>query len=384
MSTSHAVTKILPLSQSKFEDLACPILYTAKHIDGTQEPQNEFSLRGIQIHEALSDYVRYLVKAGKRNDLGWFEINVLSRPYLPDAMTILGEMADWFDIDPDKVLATELYLALDDTLAPIEAIGKDEYLAETGRLPDYEGTLDMVQIGQVPGGFTEAVIDDYKSYWRIIDADTFQSMFYPLLVFKHFPNVDVVRFNLRFVRYGAHAQREAVFTREDVPKLETMAREARLRQITLHVDIGSELVAMSGDHCTYCPRLRTCPLGEANRMTEEPKDVLRRALWAQELLKQDTALLKAHAAAGPLVVEDSNGQKFMAGFTERASRRYPLSVVPLVNANDPILAKKLTVSGLSTALNAKKRRALADLVAPLAEITVSTVFRIGARKDEEE
>jgi len=38
---------------------------------------------------------------------------------------------------------------------------------------EYEGTLDLVMIHSL----TEAEIDDWKSYYQVIDADTFQSKF---------------------------------------------------------------------------------------------------------------------------------------------------------------------------------------------------------------
>jgi len=50
---------------------------------------------------------------------------------------------------------------------------------------------------------TEAEVEDWKSYYQIIDADTFQSKFYPLLLMCLSPFLEKVKFVLEFVRYGA-------------------------------------------------------------------------------------------------------------------------------------------------------------------------------------
>src|SRR6266496_3283218 len=100
--TTKNVVAILPLSQSKYEDLACPLLYHAKHVDGIQEPGNEYSLRGTQVHQGISDYVRYLVRTRQAQDVEWFALNILTRSYLADAMQILRELGEWFAIDPQR------------------------------------------------------------------------------------------------------------------------------------------------------------------------------------------------------------------------------------------------------------------------------------------
>jgi hypothetical protein len=56
----------------------------------------------------------------------------------------------------------------------------------------YEGTLDLVMLDS----FVEAEIDDWKSYYQIIEADTFQSKLYPLLLMCLNPSLEQVKFAL--------------------------------------------------------------------------------------------------------------------------------------------------------------------------------------------
>jgi len=81
-----------------------------------------------------------------------------------------GEVSGQPHLDPEKILATELHIALEQNFHPI---GDSEDAWQT---PEYEGTLDLVMLHSL----TEAEVEDWKSYYQIIDADTSQSKFYPL------------------------------------------------------------------------------------------------------------------------------------------------------------------------------------------------------------
>jgi hypothetical protein len=341
------------------------------------EAENEYSLRGSQSHEACSHYVDHLVAKRLRIDEQWFEQNILSRPYLPDTIEILGRMAPKFQIDPENVLDTELWLPLDENFEPMDCNPGDAGVA-------YEGTLDLVVMPDP----TTAIIEDYKTFWQIVDADTFQSKLYPLLLMKHFPQLEKVTFVLRFLRYNV--TREVVYTRADIEKLEKLAREARQRQLAFHktddIVLRGDEQAMPGEHCAYCPKLRSCPLGESNPMTEDPTEVMRRALWARELLKRDMATLKAHVNInGPILIKDANEVRYTANFRLQQKSSYPaIPVLALVSANDPELAQKLMISGLSTPLKTKKRAGLAGLINEHRIERAQTRFGITGAEDEDE
>jgi hypothetical protein len=124
-----------------------------------------------------------------------------------------ADMACAMAFDPEKILATELHIALDENVLPIEHPDDEAQIAE------FEGTLDLVMIHSL----TEAEIDDWKSYYQVIDADMFRSKFYPLLLMCLNPSLESVKFVLEFLRYGA--SRSVEYTRKDLPWLKEFGAE---------------------------------------------------------------------------------------------------------------------------------------------------------------
>src|SRR5260370_34722775 len=196
-----------------------------------------------------------------------------------------GEVLERFRDDhafgPDKVLATELHIALDEDFQPIEDSLGDEGNpnAKMAEIPAYEGTLDLVMLHSL----TEAEIEDWKSYYQVIAAETFQSKFYPMLLMCLNPSLERVKFNLEFVRYGT--SRTVEYTRADLPWLKELAQSERARQSELHKRNGSRTAKASpGRHCTWCPLLlNACPVAKTNpyrRMSPERR--IRFAFWLQQ------------------------------------------------------------------------------------------------------
>lgn len=110
------------------------------------------------------------MRARRATDLEVFD--TLKMEASSEAREALERFRDNHALDPEKILATELHIELDKDFRPIEDSGDGE------RIPEYEGTLDLVMLHSL----TEAEIDDWKSYYQIIDADTFQSKLCPLLL----------------------------------------------------------------------------------------------------------------------------------------------------------------------------------------------------------
>jgi hypothetical protein len=169
---------------------------------------------------------------------------------------------------------------------------------------------------------------------------------------KHFPQLEKVTFVLRFLRYNV--TREVVYTRSRCAEAREVGARgpepaACIPQMTILCADGIPRRRSPRQHCAYCPKLRSCPLGDLNPMTEDPTDVMRRALWAQQLLKHDMATLKAHVNInGPIQISDANGVPYCANFKLQQKTSYPaIPVLSLISANDPELAQKLTISGLS-------------------------------------
>ena len=365
---------IPPLSQSRYGDMACETLYVQKHVQGTILGESEPAVRGIEIHQALASYIDHLVRTRRATDLEIFD--ALMKGAGDEAREVLEKFRDNHAFDPEKILATELHIALDENFLPIEHPDDDEQIGE------YEGTLDLVMIHSL----TEAEIDDWKSYYQVIDADTFQSKFYPLLLMCLNPSLERVKFVLEFVRYGA--SRSVEYTRKDLPWLKELAQRERARQRKLHgLNRSRKLKTSPGRHCTWCPLLLNgCPVAETNpyaRMTAERR--LRFALWLQEAEKQNTRVLKnLMVKRGPIHYRDGNQNEHLAVFVPVEKKFYPYRVAVSIidewlgtHPDEQGLREKLTISGLSSPLKAEKRTELAQKLATIAEVRVETELRIG-------
>ena len=365
-----------PLSQSRHGDMACETLYVRKHVHCARVGESEPAARGIEIHQVLATYINRLVATRRSTDLEVFD--ALMKGAGAEAREVLEKFRDNHAFDPEKILATELHIALDENFVPVEHPGYD------GQIADYEGTLDLVMLHSL----TEAEIDDWKSYYQVIEADTFQSKFYPLLLMCLNPSLERVKFVLEFVRYGV--SRCVEYTRKDLPWLKELAQRGRTRQRRLHELASSgdrDLKVSPGRHCTWCPLLLNgCPVAETNpygQMTGEQR--LRFALWLQEAEKHNTRVLKELMVEhGPIRYRDENESEYVAGFVPIEKRFYPYQDgVAILDAwfrahpDERGLRDKLTIAGLSSAIKAEKRAELADKLAEIADVRVETELKIG-------
>jgi hypothetical protein len=359
--------------------MACETLYVRKHVHCARLGESEPAARGIEIHQVLATYINHLVRTMRATDLEVFD--ALMKGAGAEAREVLEKFRNSHAFDPEKILATELHIGLDQDFHPIEDSD------EEGRTPEYEGTLDLVMLHSL----TEAEIDDWKSYYQIIDADTFQSKFYPLLLMCLNPSLERVKFVLEFVRY--RVSRIVEYTRKDLPWLKELAQRERMRQRKLHRRASSgspNLKASPGRHCTWCPLLPDgCPVAESNpyaRMTAEKR--LRFAVWLQEAEKHNTRVLKdLMVKRGPIKYRDGNQCEYLADFVPIEKRFYPyrdaLSVLDewfKAHPEEAALRDKLTISGLSSALKAEKRTELAQKLADVVDVHVETELRIGREK----
>jgi hypothetical protein len=373
---SRHVRPIPPLSQSRHGDMACQALYVRKHVQCAKVGESEPAARGIEIHQVLATYIDHLVITRGTTDLEVFD--ALMKGTGAEAREVLEKFRDNHAFDPEKILATELHIALDENFVPIE------HPADDGPIATYEGTLDLVMLHSL----TEAEIDDWKSYYQVIDADTFQSKFYPLLLMCLNPSLERVKFVLEFVRYGV--SRCVEYTRTDLAWLKELAQRERTRQKKLHELVSSgdrDLKVSPGRHCTWCPLLLNgCPVAETNpygQMTPEQR--LRFALWLQEAEKQNTRVLKELMVEhGQIRYRDENESEYIAGFVPTEKRFYPYQDGTSIldewfrtHPDERALREKLTISGLSSAIKAEKRTELAQKLAEIADVRVETELKIG-------
>jgi PD-(D/E)XK nuclease superfamily len=374
--TSASPQAVPPLSQSRQGDMACETLYVRKHVQGGRVAESGPATRGIEIHRTLATYINHLVRTRRATDLEAFDS--LMRNAGAEASEVLERFRENHLFDPERILATELHIALDEDFLPIERRG------DKRQVPAYEGTLDLVMLDSV----TEAEIDDWKSYYQIIDPDTFQSKFYPLLLMCLNPSLERVKFVLEFVRYGV--SRCIEYTRKDLPWLKELAQRERARQRKLH-DVASlgerDLKASPGRHCTWCPLLLSgCPVAETNpygQMSAEER--LAFALWLQEAEKQNTRVLKDFMVErGQVRYRDENQSEYVADFVPTEKKFYPYRDAASIldqwfsaHPDERGLRDGLTISGLSSALKAEKRTELLEKLSTVVDLRVDTELRIG-------
>jgi len=371
--------------------MACQCLYVRKHVIGGPLPEGEAAARGIEVHRILAAYINHLVKSRRSTDLGFLDCLMTGTGNL-DVPQALERFRDNHAFDPDAVLGTELYISLDEKFSPVDATTFEEGDRHHAARPHaaYEGTLDLVLLPSV----TEAEIHDWKSYYQIIDPNTFQSKFYPLLLMCLNPALQRVKFVLEFIRYGA--SRSVEYARQDVPWLKELAERERTRQHQLHeitTHGAGSLKGSPGRHCTWCPLLLNgCPVSSTNpygQMSAEER--LRFGLWLQEAEKQNTKVLKdLMVERGPVSYEDENENEYVADFVPVEKKFYPYEEAAVVldewlkaHPEDREVASKLTVSGLCSPLKAKKRSELAAKLGEVAEIRVGTELKIGRAKEQE-
>jgi hypothetical protein len=380
--------------------MGCEKLYAVKHIEGVRQPDNEFSSRGTEIHRIMRFYVNHLVETGRKTDYERLDAMCVGQP--DDVMEVMEVVKEQCVVEPQKVVGTEMYIGLNNEFVPVTAAKFAKNLID----PVYEGTLDLVLLTSP----REAEIRDHKSFWQIIDADTFQSKLYPLLLMCLNPRIQKVTFILDFLRYGA--QRSVTYTRDDLPKLKKIAKDARMRQLDLHErasrggavradegpwgiqDGAGSPKATPGKHCVYCPLLTLgCPLQQTNPYSQmEPSERVAFAVWLAEAKKANDKVLKDFAASeGPQVYRDANGVAFEAGFVKQERRSFPMAETMgylhgwfEAHPEDSDLKAKLTISGLTTPLKTKKREKLREILDDVKVVNTLTRFKVGRPDDPDE
>lgn len=371
-------TPLPPLSQSRQAAMACSAFYAARYIHEAPDFESEPARRGSEIHKAIAEYVQHLAKTRQATDYTF--IRALASSASEESTDILDGFVESFIFDPEKVLAVEWLIQLNSDFSPCE-----------DRLPAFEGTLDLVTMESE----TEATIWDWKSYFAIVDADTFQSKLYPLLLFSLNPALEKVRFVLQFVRYGS-ASREVTYTRGDVPKLRQIAENERARQAKLHELVlrGEEPTAAPGRHCSWCSLLQSgCPMERVNPYTKlTPEKRLMQTVWLKQAYEASLAVMRDLVVeGGPVECRDDNGSLLRADFRPKMMHSYPLGkALPVLqewrasHPGDGYMIEGLTVGGLSSPLKAKKREQLAVRMGAICEERCQTELKVGPAKDSDD
>lgn len=381
MATATQTNAIPALHQSTYEVLRCPTSYAAWRA-GKKMPNSFQSWRGTEIHEIAAKYAEHCAANSVSADWDYFD--TLTVAVGEEAGTILEKMRDTFLIDWKHLLTTELTLALDEDLNPIQTSDGYMGLTPAGSVPEetpaaHRGTLDTLYLYEDDS----AMVDDYKSHFQPFEPETYQGMLYPFMVMKYYPAVRRVTFRLNFVR-GDNMTREVTWEREDMPKMERKIRQARgLQQKTeLQILNNEPLQAFAHTGCHYCPlsaNLTDCPISEfnpeINRSMESRANFDR---WWTVLSTDNRKVLKDYVTTtgDPISITDGTGETWQYGPIPTAKKRYPLTenlihaILDNCQATGEALysierGKGLNLylgSGFTTKLKTKKRAALREVV----------------------
>jgi hypothetical protein len=93
--------------------MACETLYAHKHVRRARMGESEPAARGTEIHQALATYINHLVRTRRASDLEVFD--ALARDACAEAREVLEKFRGNHEFDPEKILAAELHIALDET-----------------------------------------------------------------------------------------------------------------------------------------------------------------------------------------------------------------------------------------------------------------------------
>jgi hypothetical protein len=360
---SDADEAIPPLSQSMYESMACPASYQAIYVHGAESPSNEFSELGLEVHRCMSMYAERLRTIDVDEDWAYFETTV--RLFTDEAQKILRGFIGSMKFNPQTILSTELRFT---------------------EFEDAAGTPDLITM-ETP---VDATIWDYKNYFEMIEADTFQSKLYPLLLFRHNPNLETVRFVLVFMRYGR--TREVTWTRDHVPFLEKVVANARARQKALH-ELPGLARAIPGKACDYCPMLRTarCQVNTWNpraAMTEVER--LRYVVFLRSALKSSSEILRKAARFKVVEAQDDNGKIYSASFVPSVKRTIPiLAGLKALQAHFDTFKEDLfdkamiSKTSLASLRSAKKRVLLDQALTDIELKKETTTFKISKVNPEQ-
>ena len=359
-----------PLHQSMVETAACPRAYVEITINGKDGGISTASERGSEIHHVMAQYVEHCTR--ERRQVDWIYFDKLTTAAGPEAGPILDGLRNSYIVHFDYVYGTEMTLALDEEFRPTRNHDKPVAiipgLVYSEEPAAHAGTLDVTMLSSE---MDRAKIDDYKSHPAPFEADTYQSVLYSFMVFKHFPQVNKVTFELIFVRYR-NQRRSVVWKREDMPEMQARIARARARQRLTHAE-PEKALALPCKTCTYCPLAKslTCPIADWNEHTlVDNSDRLRAVEFYRRMGELHRPVLKAHAAVnGPISYRDGNGVTYTYGETEVPETRYPVDQTSLAllathkqATGEDLLDGRLVFSStkLKALLKTKKREGLRE------------------------
>lgn len=350
---------IPPLSQSRHERLACPASYVYSEVYDYKSPDSEYSILGSEAHALLFNWSAHNLRE-KSSVTDQIHLETMLHCASHECAEMVRHFLDNFTLQWKNIVSLERHMT-----------GGD----------DLEGTPDVV----LHEGNGHYRIIDYKTQHQIIDANTFQSKLYSVLVFLNYPDAKTVDFTLAFVRYGC--VRSVSYTRQDMPALMELVEASRTRQLAMHANPQQyEKEAVPGKQCIHCPllRIRECPIDGRNPMEMDPSERLQWQQYLKQAARANDLVLKELAMHGDIKATN-NGKAIKGGFVLKETKQYPMgdALVLLNNwkqttdgADDLIADLHISRSALASKLKAKKRAILDQAMDDIAVTEQRTEFEI--------
>ena len=254
-----ALTAPRGISKSMAKALACPTFFTGQYLqpEACAATAEHFLTRtGNEFHAWRKEYTDHLVKNRLMVDPAFRDAYLSERQLSEDGRKLIGR--DVFELDPDTVVGTELFLSADADFQPLEYVeGREPGRHSAARSAYVWGTIDLLLLTE---GGTVATVIDPKSGFSTTGVTDEEPVVYASLVFSHFPLVEVVYFRWEFVRMSA-LRRTSFTRRDDFRWMQDAIRElnARKEEAVSTYNAGARLEAnpFSG-LCPYCQM--ACPL----------------------------------------------------------------------------------------------------------------------------
>jgi len=237
------------ISKSLRKSMGCPHYFAHHYMLDPPPPQPASPLgeAGTEFHAYRADLIQHLLRTGRISDPDYGLEWLANRGTSELAAELIRH--DSFTLNPDHVLATELFLSVDDRFRALEyepGNSTPGRLSETGYL---SGTLDLV----LQPSDNELELRDSKSGWNTSTADEFDAAVYAVLAFGHFPEIETVTFTWEFVR--SRSTKERRYTQGDLDWLHPMIHAAQNRKRNIRDEwmAGSTLDANpEAGLCGFC------------------------------------------------------------------------------------------------------------------------------------
>ncbi len=293
----------------------CPAGAYALAVEGRDGPHGSGALRGTAVHEFFARYNAALAATRRETD---FEA-------VPDiARAVLTHYPQLSVVEAADVLDQARRIGEQYVFDAAHYYGSEVPLATVIGPATVTGHLDVLYLDG-----EQATVRDLKTNHRLppdseVKQDT-QLRIYAALVFANFAEVQEVRGELWFTRYGRLLPQSspAVWTREDNESF--VAYLAMRLNAFLAGELRSDYVP--GTHCQYCPRRRVgdCTLWRSYYGTTPPPPLS--ATQAQRLARRVIALEQAREQAMELLKRYCNEQGELPVGSGSKAERFAFHVI---------------------------------------------------------